>query len=451
MQRLRLLWDRLRTGLWPIPLGMSVLAALLYIGAAQVDIDALGSARLRSLLYSGSGDDARNLLSTLVSALITMSSVVFSITLVALSLGANQFGSRLVRTYMADSRTKLALGLFSMTIVYCLLTLRSLHQDAPLSEAPHFAVTLGLLLALVCVLTLLLFLHVVARSIIADEVIRRVVRELEQSIAELPALDPRKRAMRRSDHAAVAGGEPGALVSSRHEGYVQAIEYDALVALARAHDVRIELGFRAGAFVSEQGWLAHVAPRERSSEALAAAIHDHILIGRERTPTQDVEYTLRHVVDIALRALSPAVNDSNTALVVIDHLSGALARLMRKEVPSGVWRDAAGVVRVVSKYNDYAGVLGAALHQIREASAEQPAVVIQLLRALGRIGEHVSLPEQRDALLHHARLVAAAGMRKAEEPCDCADIENAWCETRLKLERMLGGESGTRRPRRRVR
>ncbi|HEV7368906.1 DUF2254 domain-containing protein [Arenibaculum sp.] len=431
------IWDKLRTSLWFVPLVMTVLAVVLREVAVAIDASLDdGWALQRWWLNSGSGDDARNLLSTLVAALITMASVMFSITMVVLSLASNQYGSRLVRTYMSDLRTQLALGTFAMTIVYCLLILRTVEQDIPPSEVPHVSVTASLVLALVCIVTLLLFLHVVARSTIAEQIIQRVTDELEDSIERmLPALDGRSCEPAPEDVLPCDMAECAATVRSREEGYVQAIEYEDLAELAARHDVVIRLDFRAGTFMCKEGWLAKVHPAHALCPAIEEAIRENILIGARRTPTQDIEFSIRHLVDVALRALSPGINDPNTAIAVIDRLRGALARLMGKRLPSTTYRDEEGTVRVVGDYTGFGGIFDAAFHQIRQAGAPYPAVVIHLLRAIGRLAEHVRVEEQRDALLRHAGMIAAAGLRGLEEPRDRADIEEVRAAVEDKLRR----------------
>ncbi|WP_191059070.1 DUF2254 domain-containing protein [Geminicoccus harenae] len=436
--RLAIVRDRLQTGLWPIPIGMILLTIPLYAATSWIDArigDASGL--LGGWLHSGSGDDARNLLSTLLSALITMATMVFSITIAALSIAAGQFGSRLIRTYMEDIRTKLAVGLFTMAIMYCFLALRSVGKDMPAAEVPHVLVSTGLGLGLVCVLFLLFFLHAVARSILVDEIIRRVAHELEENIEALAPLgEP-------SDEVPVEQVWPpgvehkAALLSSRRGGYVQAVEHDRLVEFASRHSMLIHLEFRPGNFMSEGDLLVRVHPADALTPETAAAIQEAILIGSQRTPTQDLEFTMRHLVDIALRALSPGINDPNTALVVVDHLQGGLSRLMGKAIPPAIHRDETGEPRVIDRPNGYAGLLAASLHQIRQAAASQPAVIIGMLRAIGRIAEHVRLAEQREALLHHARLICAAGLRETAEPADRDDIEAAFAATERKLGQVL--------------
>lgn len=431
--------ESLRTAVWPIPLCMLLLAVVLFAAVLTLE-ERVPRQMLEGLwLHSGDGDDARNLLSTLFTGIITISSVVFSITIVALSLAANQFGSRLIRTYMLDSRTKLALGLFAMTIVYCLLGLSLLEQDMTPAEVPHLMVTAGTLLGLVCVLALLFFLHRVARSMVADEVIRRASAELDESIAELAPLNAKATAQPPQDLLPADFEQRSVLLTSDKEGYVEAVRYESLAAFAAQYGLVIRLDFRAGVFMHMKGWLGAVYPASAVTAEVLNVLRRCVLIGERRTPTQDLEFSMRHLVDIALRALSPGINDPNTALVVIDHLGGALSRLMERSLPGAVYRDEAMRVRVVGRANSYAGLFDAALFQIRQAAGAHPAVIINLLGTFGRIAEHTCLPEQREALLRHTQMIAAAGLRLAVEESDRADIQQAAEATREKLEQIARG------------
>ena len=177
-------WDVLRTSLWLIPSAMIIVGVALAISVLGFDAGRGAEDRLQGWwINAGDGEDARNLLSTLLSATITMASMVFSVTVVALSLAANAYGSRLIRIFRADLRTQTVLGLFAMTIVYCLTVLRAIRGKAAAEDVPHIAVTVGTGLAFVCVLALLAFIQGVARSVVADEVVRRVRRDIDHAIA----------------------------------------------------------------------------------------------------------------------------------------------------------------------------------------------------------------------------------------------------------------------------
>ena len=163
LNRFLTLWDSVRTSLWLIPSILIVAGVVLAAVMLQVDAGYGSEDRVRAWwINSGDGEDARNLLSTLLSAIITMASMAFSVTVVALTLAANSYGSRLIRIFRADLRTQAVLGTFAMTIVYCLIVLRSVHGKAPMAEVPHASVTVGSMLALICVLALLAFIQGVA-------------------------------------------------------------------------------------------------------------------------------------------------------------------------------------------------------------------------------------------------------------------------------------------------
>ena len=370
-----------------------------------------------------------------------MSSVVFSITIVALSLAAGQFGSRLIRIYLTSVRTKLALGLFTMTIAYCLLGLCYVEQDMSPAQVPQVAVTLAAALAMSCVFALLLFLHFVARSMIADEVIRRSASELEKSIEAMPPFEPGAVEPEPAEVLPADFDTLSVIVTAREEGYVEAVDYERMVEIATRHGLVVHLHFAAGLYMCKGGWLAAVYPGSSLTSQVDAALQEAVTIGDARTPTQDLEFSIRHLVDIALRALSPGVNDANTALVVVDHLRGALSQLMGKALPSAIHRDAAGVVRVVGRFSSYGDVLDAALHQIRQAAARHPAVIINLLGALARIAEHTRESDQVQALRDHAALIAAAGLRGLEEARDREDISRALDATQAHLDSAARGSA----------
>jgi uncharacterized membrane protein len=278
----------------------------------------------------------------------------------------------------------------------------------------------------------------VAHSIVADVVVKRVGRELEETIESLPLLGPRPEEAAREQPLDANPALGDRIVSSAKEGYVQSVRYEDMAAAAQQQDVVLRLSFRAGDFMCRDGWLAEVASPAgaQASADLVEAVRRASLIGPARTPTQDLEFSIRHLVDVALRALSPGINDPNTALVVVDRLRAALSRLMGRALPSGIHRDDAGQVRVIGKPNRHGDVLDAAFHQIRQAAERQPSVVIGMLSAVGRIAEHACRRDQCEALLRHAHLIASTGLRGTQERNDRADIERALAGVEAKIRRL---------------
>jgi uncharacterized membrane protein len=362
-RRADILWERLRSGIWPLPVAMMLAGALVFRGMLWLDSLHPDPELLRAWgLLSGTGDDARTLLSTLVSAMITMASLVFSITVVALTLAASQFGSRLVRSYVRDLKTRLTLGVFAMTILYCLLGLRAVSAQMPAERVPHLTVSLGMVLALVCVFAMLLFLHMAAHAIVADEVIRRVAADLEESIALLPDVGPGA-LLPMETRAPELAATPLPLRAPQ-EGYVEAIRYGELLHLAESQDAYVRLHVMAGDFLAQGDFMAAYARAGGADPAFERTVSAAVLIGPERTPVQDLAFSMRHLVDVALRALSAAINDDNTALVAIDRLRGALARLLRKELPSGRHVDAQGTLRVAGPRHTHEDHVRHAIHAI---------------------------------------------------------------------------------------
>jgi uncharacterized membrane protein len=242
-------WDAIRTSLWLLPSGMISGGLALAVLTLWIDAGLGTEDHVQSWFSAGDGEDARNLISTLLTATITMASMAFSVTVVALTLAANTYGSRLIRIFRADLRTQFVLGLFAMTIVYCLLVLRTVHGKAPVEEVPHISVTVGTALAFVSVLALLGFIQSVARSLVAEEVVSRVRRDLEHGLSELPRITDGFDARDSAPDLPTDFGSRAERIPLPPEGYVQAIEYRGLLAWAERNDAVLRLDFRPGDFV----------------------------------------------------------------------------------------------------------------------------------------------------------------------------------------------------------
>lgn len=428
LSRFYTLWASLRTSFWFIPTLMGIGAVGLAILTLNLDAHVSEEQARRFWLHSGGPEDARNLLSTVFSSMVTMASLVISITMVVLTLAASQLGPRLVRNFMGDLRTQLVFGIFMMTIIYCLLVLRTVNSELDNSAVPHIAVTLGTALALINLFALLFFIHVLAKSIISDTAIRRVNRDLRKAISDLLPKEGNGGVERRSTDGALPADfdDRAASLWLSGEGYVQAIQYEKLVEIACRHKAVVRLDFRAGHFVIRNLYKVEIYPARQAGPDVAAELQGAILIGAERTPIQDLEFAMRHLVEIALRALSPGINDPFTAIAVVDRLGAALAELMLRKLQPEVFCDADGAVRVVGRASSFRGFVDVAFHQIRQAGATHPAVIIHMLSTIAQLAVNVRLSSQRTALLDHAAIIADSGRRGAPEASDIADIERSY-------------------------
>ena len=419
IQFLRTCWDALRTSFWFLPALMGLVALVMAAVAPSID----GSLGTRGpwFVYVSAPEDARNLLGNLFSSMITMASLVFSITMVVLTLAASQFGPRLIRTFMASRRTQLVLGTYVMTITFCLLCFASIGWRQGEEPFPYLSVTFAIALTLLSVALLIVHIHALARSIMSETIIGLVGRELDDGIEDLvplgegPGDDPE--AALPDDFA-----EKAARSGLRQAGYIQAIEFAEIVRIAQDSDVLVGLYFRAGDYVIEGGKGIGIYPTERAGPDLHEAIARTITVGTHRTPAQDLEFSVRHLVEIAVRALSPGVNDPYTAAAVINQLSASLGRLMNRELPRGVFSDAEGTMRVICERPTYASLLGASFHQIRQNGGDKPLILIHLLDAIERIASRARTESQREALREELRRVSDTAEREIDDPADLATI-----------------------------
>jgi uncharacterized membrane protein len=387
-------------------------------------------------IFTGDRADARNVLSTVLGSMMTMASLVFSITMVVLTLAASQFGPRLIRSFMANPQTQFVLGTFVMTIVYCLLSLPALELKPDQDHLPYLSVTFALGLTVVSTGLLVLFLHTLARSIVSETVIDRVGDELDALLREFEPLEIVADGRTDSEDVLPADfAERAAFLGPAKSGYVQAIRLDRLASLAERADALVVLRFRAGHFLVPDGQSIAVYPRQALNPQLRNEIQAAILTGTHRTPTQDPDFSIRHLDEIAARALSSAVNDPYTAVAVIDRLSASLCTLMGLALPEGIIRDRRGQARVAYTARSYEGIIQASFNQIRQYGGDRPIIVLHLLEAIARIAEHIRLPAQHRALSEQLEIIMADARQRIDDAFDREKIEQRYREAKEVLDR----------------
>lgn len=416
--RLRLIWNLVQGSLWFVPLVMGAVAVALAILLLNLDAGLISEAGEYWLLYTGSAENARELMSALLSGMITMTSLVVSITMVVLTLAAGQIGPRLIRSFIQDRTTQAVLGLFLADILYLLMVFRTIDgpPDGAAGGVPHLAVSTGTGLTVLCLLVLLVYIHKLARSIIYDTVVRNVTVELRETVARLmPDRDPATMA---EDAAGATPAEAGDVVRLERDGYVQAIGTEELVDLARDCGLTIRLLAAPGDFALAAAPAATVHPAGALTKHRAAAIRKAILTGAERTPDQDIGFGIRQLVEIATRALSPGLNDVFTAVAVIDNLSAALADILGRAPAPAILRDAAGHARVLRTVPEHAALVGQAFDQIRHAGGGNPAILIRLADAIARLAPIAAGGPARAALRDQLEAIRAAGEQNLAVPRD---------------------------------
>lgn len=361
-------------------------------------------------LIAASADSTRSILTATVGSIITVTSLVFSMVLVALSRAQQQLGPRLLQQFTGDTVNQVVLGAFVATFVHALLTLAITPDPIPAT-----AVAASVLLVLACFVLLIYFLHHTANYMQADLVLARLRGELCGGIEtawrarDEAAADPEPEAFE---------GEDTALVAPR-SGYIQAVDTARLLDLAVEHDLRVRLDYRPGHFVLSGGTIGRVVGRP--DEAAMRHVAQAIVIGSVRTAAQDLEFSIKAMAEIALRALSPGVNDTYTALAAIDQLGAALAVAMVRRPQPVALADGEGTVRVVCDRADFEGLLDAAYHPIRQNLARNVVGIIRMVTMLGELAAFVREPSQAAALQRHVAMLEALARESVADPRDAAD------------------------------
>jgi uncharacterized membrane protein len=429
-------WRReaLRTTLWLVPAALVAVAVLAFVGTYALDRAAYsGDITLPRWVETGSASAARLVLSAIAAAVMTVVGVVFSVTIVVLTLASQQFGPRMLRTFIRDLGTQFSLGAFVATSVYAVLTLGSVRTGPHGDFVPHLSITVALAMLVADLVVLIYFIHHTAISIQLPQVIAGISADLSRAIAvQFPA---------GAHGSGSAGSEPatevlfrcvqerGSTVAARRSGYLQFVRYEQLVAIAESTDTVLVLLYRPGHFITAGLPLARVWPPE-NAEAVTRALHRAHIAGAHRTLTQDPVFPIDQLVEIAIRALSPAVNDTFTALTCIDWLTDALCKISAAQLPEGVYRDRQGKVRLFGVRPSYERIVGRASDKIRQASVGMPAVAIRQLEGLGKVASYTQTPEQRAVLTRQAERIMRGAESEIADPGDLADV-------RSRLERFL--------------
>ncbi len=377
--------EQARTSLWFVPSIMVMLAILLAFFTVYLDAFYVPEHNLSFPLVSGTDIDAvRSLLGTIAASMITVTSIAFSITIVALTLASSQFGPRLLRNFMMDRGTQVVLGSFISNFLFCILIFCAISFQKPYAFKPGISAVTAILMTFLSVGILIYFIHHVAKSIQADVVIDQVYTELKHSIDKLfPNEKASDTEQHTQDSSAIENNKAHHQnISSIGCGYVQAIDSEKLISIASEHDLLIDCQYSAGDFVVAGTQMGQVFSDQEISKELNQRICCAIHLGAYRTPVQDPEFAIRQLVEIALRALSPGINDPFTAMTCIDKLTAVLCNLCSKAFPQQKHFDQQDNLRLITKAFAFADIGEAAFNQIRQHACGDVAVTIRLLESL---------------------------------------------------------------------
>lgn len=405
-RRVHLVRDRIRTSLWLAPsIGV---AAAIALAMLLVSVDPRsGFEQLGWFLFDGGPESARELLSTIASAMLTFTALVFSITVLVLQLASNQFSPRVIRTFLQARMTKLTMAIFVGTFAYTTVVLSQIRTDP--AFVPSLATWCALAFAIASVAVFIEYVHHISHAVRAIMVIENIAAETRHTIDELcPERLPAAGAARR-DVSAPPGPPDAVLDHSGNPGILAAVDRDRLVELARAADAVIEIVPQIGQFIPTGTPLFRVRGEPVEDEAARAAV----AIEPERTPVQDPGFGFRQLVDIAVRALSPGVNDPTTAVQALDHLHDLLRRLTTRELPQGLHRDRGGALRLITAECAYADYVALAFDEPRHYGAAMPRIERRIRRAIEDCLV-IAPPERRPCLEDQLAMLDRA--RRAHQP-----------------------------------
>jgi uncharacterized membrane protein len=352
--RLASFWSNLRTSFWFVPSAMAAGAIALSHMLVQLDIwfDDRAGWNL-GWLYASGAEGARALLSVIASSMITVAGLTFSITMLTLQLASSQFGPRVLRNFMRDRGNQIVLGTFVATFLYCLLVLRTVRGPQESNFVPHLAVAFAVLLAIAGIGVLIYFIHHVASSIRVENLLVQLAGETRSAIDRLY---PERADGELPSVAKIAGGAIPEDFDGRarpvgvgRSGYIQAVDLTALMRIAAEQDLLLRIEAPPGRFIRAGDAVLTAYPVDRVPEEYEDELKNAFVIGQNRTPGQDLEFSIRRIVEMAQRSLSPGVNDPTTALYCIDRLGEALMRLCRRDLPSPLHFDKKGQLRLITE------------------------------------------------------------------------------------------------------
>ena len=416
--RLTSTWDALFASYWFVPGLLALGSVLLAILMVWIDTgeDKLTWLRNLSFIYLNQPDAARTLLSSIASSMIGVAGVTFSITMVVLSLTSGQYGPRLLGNFMRDRGNQIVLGVFIGNFIYCLLVLRTVRSadesGALTAFVPHLAVTFSVLLAAFGLGVFIYFIHHTAQSIQASSIITTIADKLESLIKKLYPEEQLSHQRGLSDEAQrVASSVPEDFDDEAHSvrmkrsAYLQTVGTQDLVAAAKEHNVILKVTHRPGTFLLERRPLLHVWPAERLDDELEGELRSAFSFGPRRTPLQDFDFLFDQLTEVALRALSPGINDPVTAIECINRIGEGFNLLASREPISPYFCDDEGELRLIYTQINISDLVANTFGPLRRFSGDNMMVsmhMLQTIKVLRTLNDH---PELNDALIEQANLI----------------------------------------------
>jgi uncharacterized membrane protein len=396
MTRVSAFGERLNSSFWFVPVMMCTIAiGLAFLLIAFDTWLGVGTVSDFGLLYTFGPEGARAILSVIASSMITVASLIFSITMLSLQLASSQFGPRVLENFMRDRSNQVVLGTFVATFLYCLVVLRSVRGTGDSGFVPHLTVAFAVLLAGVGVGVLIYFIHHMATSIRIETLLKRLVTD---GCVAVDRLFPEKIGHGRPAYEDGTGQRSlpnnfdagSQKINADASGYVQKVGMKALMRIAAKHDLILRIEFPPGHFVTEGECMFTAYPCDRVTSKVADSLRSELVIGRNRTFDQDVEFSIWRIVELAQRSLSPGINDPTTAIYCIDRLGELFIRMSGRDVPSPIRLDENGQLRIKTKVENPAELICHAFSAIARYGISDVDVVERLVHTMDKLSRSLS-------------------------------------------------------------
>ena len=430
----RAFWDDLQSSLWFRPFVITLLSIAISLSSTRLE-------RYLDLppLLNTSADNARAILTAIASSMLTVTSVTFSIVMVALALASQQFSPRTLRGFMGDQATQSVLGIFIGAFLYSMIVLGSISERDERTFIPVFSTLIALGFALLSVTVFIYFINHIAKKIHVNDIVATIANDTEELLHETYQ-DNFIKSQPRFDRVEDPDLETTKKVWAHKTGYLQGIDLQDLLQVAQTSQAVFHLHGHVGDFIVKGSTLLTIHTSAPLPKKLPETLARDFDIGHERTQFADVLFGMRQLVDIALKAISPAVNDPTTAINCLDYLHSILIQAIRyPELPTSYY-DEAKQLRLIAPRVTFADMLNLAFDQIRQYSTKDVAVTLHLLDILIALANDNDKKdkEKRNALL----LGQAESIRSgAEEGISIAADRHSVNQRLQQLNKLLGQTS----------
>lgn len=415
-------YEKLKTSLWFIPISMTLIGPVFAIIFFRLDLDLSNDKAFYTWLWTGSAEAANDLFSTLASSLVTMATLLFSITMLVLTVVSQQYGSHILRVFRRNLFMKFVLGWFISAFVYSLFVIVFLSTEDNPDLHPQISIVFGILIMVLSFIIFIVFIHHMTNLIQSDHIISAVTDGLRRKIEELE-----ENAERPIEVSKIVvdkfHDESGIFLET--SGYIQSIDVPYLVSLASKNETVFLLPHRAGHYVAK-GVPVVFMPEINDDESFAAKVRNSFVLGCERLPKDDFEYHLEQLMEICLKALSPGMNDAYIAMTVIDHLGDALVMLSSRRFPPECHYDKNKMIRVISKRFTYDSFVSAAVNPIKQNARSNAQILIRLLDMIERVLGVTEEEEKRTILMEHADYIFKAGESGIPDKEDVAALRGRY-------------------------